>query len=107
MRPPPCFGKKRPETIATQKAIRDWTDYDRCVKGSPAAQEGGQDRIKADFVWCMMAAKRGWGIEETAEKLLEVSTKARENARRHEGYALVTARNAAVAAEDGRKRGRG
>jgi hypothetical protein len=26
----------------------------------------------ADFFWCMMAAQRGWGIEETASKLLEV-----------------------------------
>jgi methyl-accepting chemotaxis protein len=56
----------------------------------------------------MMAAQRGHSIEETANKLFEVSAKAQENARRHdEGYALITAQNAAAAAERGRKRGRG
>jgi hypothetical protein len=55
-----------------------------------------------------MAARRGHGIEETANKLLEVSSKAQERARLHdEGYALITAQNAAAAAERGRKRGRG
>lgn len=62
----------------------------------------------ADFFWCMMAAQRGWSIEETANKLLDVSAKAQERARLHdEGYALITALNAATAAERGRKRGRG
>jgi hypothetical protein len=60
------------------------------------------------FFWCMMAAQRGWSIEETASKLLEVSAKAQERARlRDEGYALTTAQNAASAAERGRQRGRG
>ena len=50
----------------------------------------GPDRSMADFFWCMMAAQRGWGIEETASKLLEVSAKAQECARRpDEGYALI------------------
>jgi hypothetical protein len=38
----------------------------------------------ADFFWCMMAAQRGWSIEETAHKLLEVSAKAQERARLHD-----------------------
>jgi hypothetical protein len=60
------------------------------------------------FFFCLMAARRGHGIEETANKLLEVSSKAQERARLHdEGYALITAQNAAAAAERGRKRGRG
>jgi RepB DNA-primase from phage plasmid len=78
------------------------------VKGAPLAKDGGPDRSMADFFWCLMAAQRGHGIEETADKLLEVSAKAQENARRHdEGYALITAQNAAAAAERGGKRGRG
>jgi hypothetical protein len=40
----------------------------------------GPDRGMADFFWCMMAAQRGWSIEETASKLLEVSAKAQERA---------------------------
>lgn len=56
----------------------------------------------------MMAAQRGWSIEEAAKKLLEVSAKAQERARlRHDGYALITAQNAAAAAERCSQRGRG
>jgi hypothetical protein len=61
----------------------------------------------ADFFWCMMAAQRGWSIEETAGKLPEVSARAPERARLHdEGYALITAQNAAATAEHCRQRGR-
>jgi hypothetical protein len=49
-------------------------------------------------VWCLMAAQRGHSIEDVAAKLIEVSAKAQENARRHdEGYARVTSENAAAA----------
>jgi hypothetical protein len=62
----------------------------------------------ADFFWCMMAAQRGWSIEETANKLLEVSARAQERMRlRDEGYALITAQNAAAAAARGQQKGRG
>jgi hypothetical protein len=54
-----------------------------------------------------MAAQRGHSIEDTADKLLEVSVKAQERARlRDEGYALVTAQNAAAAAGQGHRWGR-
>jgi hypothetical protein len=87
---------------------RRWPDYELCVKGAPVAREGGPDRSKADFTWRMMAAQRDHNIEDIAARLLEVSSKAQENARRHdEGYARVTAENAAAAAERGRKHGRG
>lgn len=50
-----------------------------------------------------MAAQRGWSIEETANKLPEVSARAQERARLHdEVYALITAQNAAAAAIRGR-----
>jgi hypothetical protein len=55
-----------------------------------------------------MAAQHGWSLEETANKLLDVSEKARERARcRDEGYALIATQNATAAAERGRQRGRG
>ena len=54
------------------------------------------------------AAQRGWSIEETANKLMEVSARAQERARLYdEGYALITAQNAAAAAARGRQTGRG
>jgi hypothetical protein len=88
---------------------RSWPDYERCLLGAPPASSGdGPSRSHADFTWCMMAARRGHSIEDIANKLLEVSAKAQENAWRHdEGYALETATNAADAAKRGRKRGRG
>jgi hypothetical protein len=62
----------------------------------------------ADFFWCLQAAQRGWSIEETPNKLREVSARAQERARLHdEGYALITAQNAAAAATRGRQTGRG
>jgi RepB DNA-primase from phage plasmid len=93
----------------SQDRERQWPDYQRCLQGAPPASEGnGPSRSHADFFWCKMAAQRGWSIEEAASKLLEVSEKARERARcRDEGYALVTAQNAAAAAARGRQTGRG
>lgn len=88
---------------------RTWPDYQRCVAGAPPSKEGdGPDRSMADFFWCMMAIRRGWGIEDTASKLLEVSAKAQERVRlRDEGYALITAQNAAAAAMRDQRKGRG
>ena len=88
---------------------RSWRDYQRCLLAAPPASSGnGPSRSHADFTWCMMAAQRGHGIEDIANKLFEVSAEAQERARLHdEGYALVTAQNAAAAAERGRTRGRG
>ena len=44
----------------------------------------------------MIAIDWGWGVEETAARLLQESGKARENG---EPYALRTARSAAAAVE--------
>jgi hypothetical protein len=107
--PPAVIPIKSHRSSSRPEGERTWPDYERCVAGAPPSREGpGPDRSMADFFWCMMAAQRGWSIEETADKLLEVSAKAQERARLHdEGYALITAQNAAAAAERGRQRGRG
>jgi homoserine acetyltransferase len=53
----------------------------------------------------MTALDWGWNIEETAARLMEVSSKARENGER---YAARTAQNAAAAVErNGQRKGRG
>jgi hypothetical protein len=53
----------------------------------------------------MTALDWGWNIEETATRLMEVSSKARENGER---YAALTAQNAAAAVErNAQKKGRG
>jgi hypothetical protein len=92
------------------RSTKVWPDYARSLAGAPPSlQGGGPDRSMADFAWCMTAIDWGWTIEDTAAKLVEVSEKARERVRlKDEGYALITAQNAAAAVErNDRKRGRG
>jgi hypothetical protein len=74
------------------------------VENALPAQEGGRPDIsRADFTWCMTAIDWGWGVEETAARLLQESSKAQENG---ESYALRTAQNAAAAVERRRERQR-
>jgi hypothetical protein len=83
---------------------RAWPRYDWCLKGAPVNSEGtGPDRSKADFTWCMRAIDWGWSVEETAERLSELSEKAQG---RNDDYALKTARSAAEAVERNRRRAR-
>ncbi len=63
----------------------------------PPTREGGRPDIsRADFTFCLLAIDWGWGIEETAARLMQESGKAQENG---EAYALRTARNAVAAIE--------
>ncbi len=75
---------------------RGWPSYQRCVDNAPPARSGGPDISRADFTFCLLALDWGWGVEETAARLMQESGKARENG---EAYALRTARNAAAALE--------
>jgi predicted flavoprotein YhiN len=61
----------------------------------------GPDISRADYFWCLMAAQRGHPIEEIAARLMQVSSKAKENG---EQCARVTAENATVSANRGRNR---
>jgi hypothetical protein len=80
---------------------RCWPSYERCLEGAPLnSEETGPDVSRADFVFCMTAITWGWSVRQTAERLMEESTKAQGNGRR---YADLTARNAALAVE--RRRG--
>lgn len=82
---------------ARKGRARRWPSYDRCVQNAPPVHQGERPDIsRADFTWCMTAIDWGHGIEATAERLMELSEKARENG---EGYALTTATNAAAAVE--------
>jgi Resolvase, N terminal domain/RepB DNA-primase from phage plasmid/Recombinase len=83
---------------------RTWPDYPRCVAGAPPNHaKDGPDISRADFTWALMALRRGHSIEDTAAKLAELSSKARENGDR---YALVTAQNAAAVVEREKQRSR-
>jgi hypothetical protein len=76
---------------------KGWPSYQRCVAGAPPAREGGRPDIsRADFTFCLLAIDWGWSIEDAAARLMQESSKAKENG---EAYALRTARNAAAAIE--------
>ena len=60
----------------------------------------GPDISRADYFWAMMAAQRGFSIEEVSAKLAQISSKADENG---EGYCRLTAENAAQAADRGNR----
>jgi hypothetical protein len=76
---------------------RKWPSYAVALDGAPLDSEGhGPDRSRADFVWCMTAITWGFGVDETAARLIEESTKAQTNGK---SYAELTARNAAQAVE--------
>lgn len=75
-----------------------WPSYERCLQNAPppAHRSGRPDVSRADFTFCLLAIDWGWSIEETCERLLENSSKARENGA---GYARRTAQRAAAAVD--------
>ena len=96
-----------PETVTAQplritparvsSGNRKWPSYARCVDGAPLnSEETGPDISRADFVFCMTAIDWGWSAADTADRLMEESTKAQANGK---PYAELTARNAALAVE--------
>jgi hypothetical protein len=99
------FGVVAPVEKLTPMAVRcsrrtgarGWPSYQRCVENAPPAREGGRPDIsRADFTFCLLAIDWGWGVEETAARLMQESGKAHENG---QTYALQTAQNAAAAIE--------
>jgi hypothetical protein len=83
-----------------------WPSYQRCLQNAPPAHDGHRpDVSRADFTFCLLAIDWGWSVEETCERLVENSSKARENGER---YARLTAQHAAAAVcrRHGRRQGR-
>lgn len=84
-----------PARASRRSGRRAWPSYERCVAGAPTARDGDRPDIsRADFTFALIAQDWGWGVEETAARLMEESSKAKENG---EAYALLTAQNAAAA----------
>jgi hypothetical protein len=79
---------------------RGWPSYQRCVEKAPPARSGDHaDISRADFTFCLLAIDWGWGVEETAARLMRESAKAQAEG---EAYACRTAQNAAAALEQRR-----
>jgi hypothetical protein len=89
--PPPRSGHR-----VSQGGRRRWPSYQMCLDGAPpsSSRPGKTRDSMADFTWCMTAIDWGWSVEDTAARLLQESSKARENG---EAYAAKTASNAAAA----------
>jgi hypothetical protein len=91
-------------SLRVSASIGSWPDYARCVQGAPPNHsKTGPDISKADYFFALCAAQRRHSIEAIADRLMELSTKAKENG---PSYARITAENATAAAERGRQRNR-
>jgi hypothetical protein len=76
---------------------KKWPSYPLCVEHAPLAHgEDKPDMSRADFTWCRTAIEWGWSPQATARRLLELSSKAKENG---ESYAVLTATRAAESVE--------
>jgi hypothetical protein len=94
-RPPRIEAKRVSPSGRTSR--KKWPSYDYCIKFAPRTQ--GEDRpdiSRADFTWSRTAIEWGWSREATAGRLMELSTKAKENGER---YAIQTATRAAESVE--------
>lgn len=94
-KPEPRRSLPIPPARVSRRRSRTWPDYARCLEGAPLARDGDHPDIsRADFTWCMTAIDWGFSVEQTAARLLQHSTKARQEG---EPYALRTAERAAEA----------
>ncbi len=92
---PECASPPPPRAAYSRTSVKRWPDYERCLTGAPLNHAGtAPDKSRADFTFCVIAIDWGWSIEEVAERLMDVSTKARENG---PAYAVRTAEKAAQA----------
>jgi hypothetical protein len=74
-----------------------WPIYAKALDGAPRNRAGtGPDRSRADYWWCFLAIAWDHGIDETADRLMQESAKARAMGK---SYALMTARNAVRAVD--------
>jgi hypothetical protein len=88
--PPAAFKSQRAGGRAGK-----WPSYQHTLAHAPKAHGADRPDIsRADFTWCMTAIDWGWSVEAVAARLMLESPKAQENG---EGYAQLTARNAAAA----------
>jgi hypothetical protein len=86
-----------PTTRLRDPGTREWPDWQRCLDRAPPSQSGrGNRQSIADWNYALISAQRGFGVDEIASRLQEVSPKTRDNG---EAYAMKTATRAAETAE--------
>ena len=95
MAPQDGMGISCPRHVSPGWRRKAWPSYQRCVQNAPRrCGEDLPDISRADFTFCLLAIDWGWSIEATAARLLESSSKARENG---PAYARLTTERAAAA----------
>jgi DNA primase RepB-like protein len=83
----------RPATVFRNSKGDKWPSYEQCLDAAPLNHGGdAPDVSRADFTFALIAIDWGHPAEQVAARLMEYSTKARENGQR---YADLTARKAA------------
>jgi hypothetical protein len=91
---PPDPGRPAPASLPSRATSRAWPSYERCLESAPRARDGDRaDVSRADFAWCLLAIDWGHDPHVTAARLMQKSSKARENG---EAYARLTAERAAA-----------
>ena len=85
----------RPGRISSGRRAKAWPSYERCLQNALRAHDSDRaDVSRADFTFCLLAIDWGWSVADTCQRLLQHSSKARENG---ETYARLTAQRAAAA----------
>jgi hypothetical protein len=89
----------RPEFVRPARSApgtnRKWPSYAIALDRAPLNHEGsGPDTSSADIAWCMTAITWGWGVDETAHRLMEEPDSKAHT--RGPKYAEETARKAAL-----------
>ena len=80
---------------ASGPRAKQWPSYERCLQNAPCARDSDRpDVSRADFTFCLLAIDWGWSVAATYQRLLEKSSKARENG---PTYARLTVERAAAA----------
>jgi hypothetical protein len=80
---------------ALGRRAEQWPSYERCLQHAPCARDSNRaDVSRADFTFCLLAIDWGWSMAATCQRLLEKSSKARENG---PAYARLTVQRAAAA----------
>jgi hypothetical protein len=98
--PPEHFAPVSPRRRFSRGTDK-WPIYAKSLAGAPRNRDGsGPDRSRADYWWCFLAIQWGHGVDDTAARLLQESSKAREGGK---SYALHTARQAEAAVEGRRQ----
>lgn len=91
----PQLARSTPRPRVSMQRMPAWPSYPRCLCNAPPAHGTNRpDRSRADFTFCLLAIDWGRSIAETAERLAQLSPKARQNG---ESYAWRTTLRAAAA----------